>query len=223
MTDSEASVTTQLYHLFDQLPRYRFGDLPARTNELPDSGLYLCFEDGQTVRMGQRTFDRIVRIGTHRIDHRLPTRLRKHYGNVHNLGGNHSDSVFRMHLGGALMSQADPDDPRLTDWLQKDGPNIAQVEEWVSRTIRTKFSFCCFQIDSKEERLSLESKLISTLAQCPLGRSAGDWLGSFAASSAIRRTGLWNIQHVDGIPMRSDDLPKLESLVGAEVRSRGAR
>jgi hypothetical protein len=65
--------------------------------------LHVIIQDG--VRL-----ERIVRVGTHREQDNLQRRLRYHYS------GNKNGSVFRKHIGGAILAQADPNDPRLSYW-----------------------------------------------------------------------------------------------------------
>jgi hypothetical protein len=58
------------------------------------------------------------------------------YGHVFSLRGNKNGSVFRKHLGGALMRRMDTSDERIGPWLLQGGPSFPDVEESVSRLLR---------------------------------------------------------------------------------------
>lgn len=105
---------------------------------------------GKIVSAGDKVLDRIVRVGTHREDGRFRDRIRQHYGNSGSLGGNKNGSVFRKHLGGALLRRSNQRDPRLKDWLRQGGPSFEQVEAMVSLLLRDEFSFVCFRVDQRE-------------------------------------------------------------------------
>ncbi len=184
----------------------------------PHNGIYVFYEKGETVTDGGHTWDRIVRIGTHRRDGNFRARIRQHYGPAKTLGGNKNSSVLRKHLGGAIMRRRDPEDPRLSDWLKPGGPTFREIEEDVSRSLRDHFTFVCFRVDDAADRLALESGLIALMAQAPLGPPTSGWLGRFAASPAIRRSGLWNTQCIDNPPLDSPRLVKVERFVDAWIQ-----
>jgi hypothetical protein len=191
MSDPVDGRTEALYALVASLPRH---DHTFARADLPANGLYLFFERGETVEVNGRLFDRIVRVGTHRGDGRLPKRLRQHFG------GNRRGSVFRMHLGGAILRRDDPGDPRLAAWVGDRGVRMPETESVVSLTLQEWFSFCCVRVDDPAERLNLERGLIALLALNPLGPLSGAWLGRDAVHPAIRSSGLWNTQHVGAEP-----------------------
>jgi len=107
--------------------------------------------------------------------------------------------------------------PRLKDWLTQGSPSFPEVEAIVSRVLRENFTFGCFCVDQRSERLSLERSLIALLAQHPLGEPSANWLGRFAASRGIRHSGLWNTQHIDAEPLAINDFQRLEQLVKATL------
>jgi hypothetical protein len=117
------------------------------------------------------------------------------------------------------MQKQNPADPRLPGWLKHMGPSYSDVEEEVSRTLRENFSFVCFPVATKEERLSLESGLISLLAQHPLGKPSPSWLGNHSARPVIRSTGLWNTQETDKKPLDDHQLARVAA--GMESFSKG--
>ena len=210
MSAQNPQVVEAFYALIRLLPRF---DHQTSRRHLPRNGVYLFFEKGETVRYLDMITDRIVRIGTHRADGRFRSRIRLHYGNVRSLAGHKNASVFRKHLGGALLRKADPQDLRLRDWLTQGGPSFPEVEEMVSRVLRENFTFCCFRVDQRNERRSLERGLIALFSQYPLGQPSRSWLGRLAASEKIRRTGLWNTQHIDAELLTLKEFWRLEQLV----------
>jgi len=213
----DAGLTQHLYAAIDRFYAEHLNHTIKR-DQLPSSGIYLFFEKGETVHIDGKIHDRFVRVGTHNKDGNFPGRIRQHYGNKGNLMGNKNGSVFRKHLGGAIMRRENPNDPRLHKWLKQMGLSYADVEEKVSRTLRENFTFICFPVDTKEERLSLESGLISLLAQYPLGHPSEEWLGRFAYSPVIQSTGLWNTNETDKKPLDKSQLERIISLMEKHTR-----
>ncbi len=203
-------LTNAIYDLFRALPRYGH-HTPLST--LPANGMCLFFEAGETCCLKGKQVDRIVQIGSNQSDGRFPGRIRQHYGRVNSLGGNKNASIFRKHIGGALLSRSDPHDPRIEDWNKPEGPTLADVEEWVSRELRDRFSFICLPVDSHEDRLSLKKGLIALLAQHPLGHPSDSWLGRYALNPDISSSGLWNTQHVRSCPLSESQYSLIEKLV----------
>lgn len=176
--------------------------------DLPDNGLYFFYEEGERFHAGEKARDRIVRVGTHREQDRLPDRIPIHFQ------GDKNSSVFRRHLGGAIIQRENPSDPRLRHWLEQDTPTFVNIEEKVSRELREHFSFRCVKVEDRNERIELEERLIATLANCSTYHPSPNWLGLFAVREKIRESGLWNEQHVDSERyIRPRDLLRLEELV----------
>jgi hypothetical protein len=76
----------------------------------PERGMYLFFEPGEHREDGSTP--RVVRVGTHALGETSTTtlwnRLRAHRGTVDDSspgGGNHRGSVFRLHVGTALIER----------------------------------------------------------------------------------------------------------------------
>lgn len=204
-------MVTEVYKLFLNLPKHNHY---TAKRDLPANGIYVFYEKGETCLLNGRETDRIVRIGTHKSDGRFPSRIRQHYGPVKSFGGNKNSSVFRKHVGSALMIRNNPEDIRLKDWITQDGPTFGEIEEQVSRKLRNNFTFVCFSVDTKDERLDIESGLIALLAQSPLGQPSENWLGKYATRPEIGRSGLWNTQHIGSTPLSIMQLQRLRELVG---------
>jgi hypothetical protein len=198
-------VSEAVHSLVHGLPRHTY---QAALTEVPVNGIYFFFERGEEVSLGERMVKRIVRIGTHRADGRLAKRLRQH------ISGNRRASVFRRHLGGALLVKDDAQDQRLAGWLTQKGSPMPDVEQAVTQTLREQFPFCCIRVDDAAERLVLERGLIALLARHPLGPPSQGWLGWHAMHPAIQQSGLWNTQHVHVEPLGLEAFAGLELLAG---------
>ena len=203
---------TEVYRLLAGLPRCGF-ETPK--DALPSDGIYFFFERGEEVAIEDQSVDRVVRVGTHREDARFPARISQHYGNRHSLGGHKNGSVFRKHLGGALLRRQNPADPRITPWITQGGESYPGVEEAVSRELRANFTFAWVTVPTRDARLSLESGLIALLAQFAAGSPSADWLGGFAVDPAIRVCGLWNTQHLNSAALTRPELARLEDFAAA--------
>jgi len=203
-----------VYELAHLLPR-RDHVTPSRA--LPLDGLYLFFERGELVDCSGRAVDRIVRVGTHRMNGRFRKRIRQHYGRVRSLGGNRDESIFRKHVGTALLRKAGPCDTELNDWLAGNGPSSPALEAEVSQTLRDNFTFVCVRVDDGGRRRCLERGLIALLAQHPLGSPSAGWLGHHAFADEIRSSGLWNVQHIADDPITPTDFGQLSGLVQATL------
>jgi hypothetical protein len=183
------SIRDDVERLISRLPRLRH-DYDPKT--IAPSGLYFFFEDTEPQWQ-------IVRVGTHRSDGGLPRRLRRHFK------GTRRVSVFRRHLGSVVLFG----DERLDRWMERKAEPMPDVEAEVSRILRDHFEFSVLFVGGMEERFQLEAALIGALARQP--RMSPDWRGRCAARSAIRQTGLWNVERIDHAgPV---DLNRLQELV----------
>jgi hypothetical protein len=121
---------------------------------------------------GAHGADRIVRVGTHTGQNQLRSRLHQHF-----LAENKDRSIFRKNVGRALLSR--DHDPFLPSWeldfttramkekhVGVDLDRQRTVERAVSEYIQKHFSFVVVRFDQKDERLMLESKMISTVSLC---------------------------------------------------------
>jgi hypothetical protein len=199
------SLTELLHDLVTGLPRHDYRTLKS---SLPANGIYFFFEKHELVTIGDRTIERIVRVGTHRAEGRLPARIRDHFFS------NRRGSIFRRHLGGALLQKANSDDPRIAAWKTHKGVLIPEIEVLVSDALRDNFSYSCIRVDVASERLELERGLIALLARHPLRPPTDAWLGRHAVNRYIARSGLWNTQHVNADPLTPLQFNRLIELAG---------
>jgi hypothetical protein len=197
------SVCEVIHRFAHGLRRYHF---PFDPSDLPCNGVYILFEDGELAHGG----DRIVRIGSHTGAGRLAKRLNEHF-----LVPNKDRSIFRKNIGRALLNRAH--DPFLRQWewdfttravREKyqgvhDAVRQECVEKEVSDYIRRNFSFALLPMtENKELRLGMEKGIIATVASCPSCHPSSTWLGLSSPRPAIRRSGLWLVQHLKGMPLQ---------------------
>jgi hypothetical protein len=192
-----SELTYALYQIVRSLPRFGF-PVPG---EIPVSGIYLFFERGEVISLHGEQIDRITRVGTHIRDGRLATRLKQHYGPVRKPGGNKNASAFRRHVGGALLTRVNPQNPNISGWIKQGGPRDMATEVLVSEWLRQQTTFCCIPVANAADRLELERGLISLLSQSPESRPSSSWLGLYAQSTVIRQGGLWNVTGMGKSPL----------------------
>jgi len=99
----------------------------------PRQSVYFFFEPGEVRADGR---DRVVRVGTHALTAASQAtswgRLRQHRGQVggrHPGGGNHRASVFRRHIGAAIIQRGKLPPGLLDSWLDRHGPRPGQADQ----------------------------------------------------------------------------------------------
>lgn len=190
-------------------------------------GVYVFFEPGED-RSGSGPGPRVVRIGTHGLTtgsrSTLRSRLAQHRGS--SSGGNQRGSIFRRHVGAALMAAGRL--PTVSGWLQGSSATPEQraaerdTEVLVSQHIGA-MPFLWLPIEDAagpaSDRGFIERNAIALLSSTAVGRldpPSANWLGHHAPAPAVRSSGLWNVRHV-GEPCDQAFLDRLAQLV-AEVR-----
>lgn len=205
VTMNATEACKQIHELLETLPKR-----DASLEHLPSSGIYFFYEYGEhSLHTGKL---RVVRVGTHGAGRTLKQRLRDHYQ------GNREGSVFRKHLGTALLKRACASDVQIREWRRKRKDNtrwtqFTKVENEVDNIIRSTFFFRVMPMDRVQERKRFEEKLIATSAACPVCQASSTWLGRFAWSEKVRHSGLWNSHFIDS-PARltANDLLRLKQL-----------
>ena len=176
----------------------------------PDRGVYFTLDAGEQ-RMTDITCPRVVRVGTHALaqDSRstLWQRIRQHRGPV-GLGGNHRGSVFRKHVGAAMISGGLVDDRADTWGKGTHAPQDVRHQETMTEKAVSRYlgrmEVLWLSIDDdpgpNSDRSHLERNAIALLGgpPGPLDIPSHTWLGKQSPSSAIRGSGLWNVRHTDG-------------------------
>jgi hypothetical protein len=130
-----------IHKLFNGIKRHSF---PFEKNKIPENGIYIFFEKGETAH----SVDRIVRVGTHTGEENLYSRLNEHF-----LVENKDRSIFRKNIGRAILNKRDDDflkywDIDLTSkkarekWAAKiDIERQNRIENEVTSCIQNNFSF----------------------------------------------------------------------------------
>lgn len=209
--------TAEFYCLLDELAE-RIGR-PLRLRDCtgyerwPECGMYFFYEDGEGRADGS---GRVVRVGTHALKDsdltRLWGRLAQHRGQLagrHPGGGNHRASVFRRHVGSALIRHGDRiDQDLLSSWLDRRrdpgerSAREAEIELEASRYIGA-MPFVWLNVPGRPDlstgRAYLERNSIALLS-CRAGgldQPSAGWLGHFADNVKVSESGLWNVHYVD--------------------------
>ena len=200
-----------IHDLAGSFERHRFPFEPGR---IPESGIYLMFEAGESAH----GTDRIVQVGTHTGKRRLGSRLREHYT------PNKDRSILRKNIGLALLRESG--DPFLEKWKldltsgqarRKHGPLIdfkrqEAIEEAVTDRIRRAFSFVALPVEDRDDRFRLKAGIISTLSLCGGCRPSERWLGRWSPRSKIRESGLWLVQGLYKEPLSEDEISELRAM-----------
>ncbi len=173
----------------------------------PRQGVYFFFENGETRANGS---SRVVRIGTHAITQTSNTslwnRLSNHRGNIAGAkpgGGNHRGSIFREHVGTALLGSGDWPSEISQSWRDKNADRLTRegefvLEQAVSRHIGD-MPFLWLDVPDLENRQIVERNTIGLLS-CRRGgidAASPNWLGLKADREKVRTSGLWNVMCVD--------------------------
>lgn len=200
------SLIESIYSLLEKLPMFDYSYEPKN---LPKNGIYFFYEDGEKCDINGVITDRIVRVGTHQADNRFRDRIRNHYR------GDKNSSVFRTHVGSAIINRNKTLSININEWMKHMTPTINDIEELINEAFKEKFKFRCISVQSKDERLYIEERLITTLSHWNFSPS-NHWLGHFAERKEIRSSGLWNVQHIDGQNiMNEQDLTILKEKINS--------
>jgi hypothetical protein len=208
-----SDICRELHIFVKGLPRHRFSfDFKA----LPQNGIYILFESGEIAH----GTDRIVRVGTHTGWNQVRSRLEQHF-----IKENKDRSIFRKNIGRALLNR--DYDSFLEQWeidltthaakqaysAMIDSEKQKIVEHRVTEYIKSHFQFVVLAVREKEERLQLESKLISTVSWCEECRPSPGWLGLYSPKEKIRSGGLWIVNELYKQSLTEPDLRYLHTLI----------
>lgn len=175
---------------------------------VPKRGIYFFFET-QESRMTSPFESRVVRIGTHCVSNgsksTLWNRLRTHRG-AENGTGNHRGSIFRLHVGQALIKK-DGLESKYPTWGIGQSASLdirtkeVDIEQRASKIIADMPVLWIEVADEPSpdsDRTYLERNLIALLSgpTGPLDYASSDWLGRWSTREAIVHSGLWNVNHV---------------------------
>ena len=214
-----------LYQILHRIAERMGGALAlrdCRSDNCPRQGVYFFFEGGEVRGDGS---NRVVRVGTHALTATaratLRGRLRQHLGHRSGRnpgGGNHRASVFRRHVGAALIHRDNYPRQLLDSWLDRHGPREGwasaemEIEMAVSRHIGA-MPVLWLRVDEPDDRGYVERNSIALTSRLAVGLDppSPGWLGHYAARAEIRESGLWNVECVRE-PCDPGFLAKLEQL-----------
>jgi hypothetical protein len=202
--------TDRFYELLDQLSARVDGPRRLRnctSSGWPTHGVYFFFEDGEARLNG---WPRVVRIGTHALTATstatLWRRLATHRGNVGGSrpgGGNHRGSIFRLHVGTALIAGGEwPSDVR-DSWRHKDADRETRQAEYPLERAVTQhicdMPVLFLAVPDRSDRELIERQTIALLSRRRGGVDppSPQWLGLTADREEVRTSALWNVHHVD--------------------------
>jgi hypothetical protein len=169
--------------------------------------VYIFIDRAERNFLGQR--GRIVRIGTHGVSEgsksTLRTRLRTHAG-LRDGTGNHRASIFRLHVGRAILEVDDAVEAVPTWGEGQDAPSNVRAgevatEQLVSEYLK-KLEVLVLNVDDTPSKNSLrgiiERQLIAlcTESLITIDRSSKGWLGLMSPMRLIAQSGLWNLRDV---------------------------
>lgn len=195
----------------------------------PQRGVYFFFEDGELRDDG--VTPRVVRVGTHALRPSKSTlwgRLSQHKGTTGGSmpgGGNNRGSVFRLHVGTALLAVDDWPKPIHDSWSvgSTAESDVRRTEYALERAVSVHIGTMPFLWLDVEDPPGPDSDrgvieagsiaLLSNVGRPRFDAASADWLGCRAARPLIRESYLWNINHVQSFPSGSV-LAALEQYVG---------
>ncbi len=218
------TATYRFYELMDRLAEQVDG--PRRLQccsaamNWPTRGIYFFYELGED-RCSSGQSLRVVRIGTHALKSGAKStlwgRLSQHRGSLRSGGGNHRGSIFRLLVGSALANQCSTALPNswgvgssVREAAKKLGVERAAIKE-AEADLESRVSgyigqmpFLWLNVDDaagpESDRAVLERSSIALLScyRSPAADSPSPgWLGSGSDRERVRRSGLWNSDHVD--------------------------
>lgn len=179
----------------------------------PERGIYFFFENGERRENGS---PRVVRVGTHALKKGSGTtlwnRLSQHQGTRggrHPGGGNHRGSIFRLHVGTALIEREGLASQTWSKGNTAKGEIREQeypIEKLVSEHIG-QMPFLWLGIDDLPGPYSIrgyiERNSIGLLSnyskKIQIDKYSNTWLGNHTTgrnADKIHGSGLWNVKHV---------------------------
>ena len=187
----------------------------------PERGVYFFFEPSES-RSLSGTGNRVVGVGTHALTDgsrsTLWQRLAQHRGNARGDGGNHRGSIFRLLVGEAIARRGDCSLP--PSWgIGADSGKAAQRLGLASRVdvkdaeadLERRVSAYIGQMpflwlgvadapnpQSARGRIKRHAIALLSHARVPAAdQPSANWLGAHSDRPRVRRSGLWNNNHVE--------------------------
>lgn len=162
------------------------------------------------MRTLKRSEQRVVRVGTHMVSRdskaTLWNRLRTHRGTYEG-GGNHRGSIFRLHVGSAMLAR-NHNEYCLSTWgtgstatanIRESERKMEQkVSSYIGRT-SVLWLMVPDEPGPRSDRAYIERNCISLLAGPwgPIDLPSRGWLGNHCPNHRVARSGLWNADFID--------------------------
>ena len=187
---------SEIHKLINQMTKY---DFCFSDNDIPKNGIYILFENNEF----SHGVDRIVRVGTHTGENQLLSRIKQHF-----LNKNKDRSIFRKNIGRAMLNKEKDNFINLweIDMTSKNNRTLfkdkidfdyqKKIENRVTEYIKNNLSFCVFEVENKNNRLTLESRIISSISHCNECKGSQGWLGNYSPKEKIRKSGLWLVNEL---------------------------
>lgn len=223
----------RIYELLDRLESKVGGRTPLAScsgrMKWPERGVYFFFEHGEE-RTNTGSGPRVVRVGTHALTTSSRTtlwnRLSQHRGVSRSGGGNHRGSVFRKHVGKAILAATPGLECRTWGDGSSASPDIRRSEQAIEERVSSVIGampIIWLPIDDaagpESDRGYVERNsiaLLSNYRKPPIDPPSAAWLGHHCNSERVRCSGLWNSNHVEE-DYTPDFLDRLAALIeGAE-------
>lgn len=188
--------------------RYGIVPLGACTAAMnwPERGVYF-FLDPNERRASDSTAYRIVRVGAHALNagsrSTMWKRLYQHRGQASGMG-NHRGSVFRRHVGWALLARDGLTHPT---WGVRPsaGRHVVKAERELEERVSAYLARLLVTHvpvldkpgpDSMRGYVERNAIALLSTSGAAVDTPSDGWLGRHAKAEAIRRSGLWNVRHV---------------------------
>ena len=175
----------------------------------PRRGVYFFMESGES-RSDTGAGQRVTQVGTHALKSgsrsTLWGRLSQHRGSAVSGGGNHRGSIFRLIVGAALMER---DGRSCSTWGRGSSApkEVRERERPLERAVSAALGgMSCLWLAVEDDagpnslRGYIERNAIALLSNYrrePLDSPSPDWLGRRSDRERVRRSGLWNSNHVN--------------------------
>lgn len=175
----------------------------------PERGVYFV-RDPAEFRQSASKSHRVVRVGTHAVSAGARTttlwgRLRTHRGTRAGTG-NHRGSIFRLHVGAALLRRDGAEIGELPTWsVGSSAPKAIRLDEAEhERRVSDylgKLSVLWVEVPDepgpRSARAFIERNAIALLSNAlqPHDRPSDTWLGLHSPRDEIQKSGLWNLNH----------------------------
>ncbi|MGY2200945.1 DUF6884 domain-containing protein [Pseudomonas gingeri] len=184
---------------------FKFSELPNK--KLEKRGVYVFLDPRELNFL--KDGPRIVRVGTHAVSSEskstLRNRLRSHFGQADG-SGNHRGSIFRLHVGRALLESGDLSfnsdtwgaGQHATAKIREAEVNLEQIVSAYLGVLEV-FLIPISDEPSKDSlRAHVETQLIALCTENfhTIDTPEDAWLGRFSPMSTIVKSGLWNLRDV---------------------------